>query len=292
MTQDRVTGSLVGLAVGDALGTTIEFQKRDSYAPVTDIVGGGPFNLRAGDWTDDTSMALCLAESLISSGAELDADDLLSRFYDWYQDGHNSVKDYCFDIGGTTSTGIMRWRRSGSTVNNTDALSAGNGGIMRLAPAAMISWTDADRAAAVARGQSATTHASPECLDSADFLARYLVNLYQGADIRPASGQWCDSVQRIAETDYTGVSRDSISSSGYVIDTLEAAVWAVANSNDFESAVLLAVNLGHDSDTVGAVTGQIAGAVWGQSGISAHWVEKITWIDRIQKLSLELYRHG
>ena len=292
MTEDRVTGSLVGLAVGDALGTTIEFQSRDSYTPVTDIVGGGPFNLRPGDWTDDTSMALCLAESLISTAPDLDADDLLSVFYRWYQQGHNSVKGHCFDIGGTTSSGIMRWRRQGSVVNNTDAHSAGNGGIMRLAPAAMISWSDADRASEIARGQSATTHASPECLDSADFLARYLVNLYQGADIRPVSDRWCESVQRIAETDYTGVSRDSISSSGYVIDTLEAAVWATTNANDFESAVLLAVNLGHDADTVGAVTGQIAGAIWGQSGIPAHWVKQITWIDRIQQLALELYRHG
>lgn len=289
--KDRVVGSLVGLAVGDALGTTIEFTVRDSTDAVVDIVGGGPFNLNAGEWTDDTSMALCLAESLIAS-PNLDETDLLQLFNNWYQHGYNSVKDHCFDIGWTTSSGIRSWCETGSVVNNQDSHCAGNGGIMRLAPAAMIAWRNSDVASDLSVRQSKTTHASAQCCHSADFMARWLVNLYSGDLTRPYSDQWDPAVQTIATIDYTQVSRSNISSSGYVIHTLEAAVWAVLTSSSFEEAVLKAVNLGDDADTVGAVAGQFAGARWGLSSIPQHWVDRIYDKDRIVQLSEQLYRIG
>ena len=102
---DRAKGALVGLALGDALGTTLEFAGRDTKPPVTDLVGGGPFGRAAGEWTDDTSMALCLAESLLERGL-LDVHDLMERFLRWYEEGHNSVTGECFDIGVTTKAAL------------------------------------------------------------------------------------------------------------------------------------------------------------------------------------------
>jgi len=289
--RDRCVGSLLGLAVGDALGTTIEFSVRDSYKPVVDITGGGPFNLPVGGWTDDTSMALCLAESLIAEPS-LDEHDLLGRFSNWLNHGYLSVTGRCFDIGGTTYSGICNWEQHHIVVNNIGESNAGNGGIMRLAPAAIVAHSAADRASNLSVRQSSTTHGSQLCIDSADFLARYLVNLYHGQNTKPVIHSWSESVAEIATTDYTAVDRELISSSGYVVDTLEAAVWAVDRSDSFESAVLLAVNLGGDADTVGAVAGQIAGARWGASSIPADWLDRLMWRDRIEQLADQLYELG
>ena len=109
-TRDRAIGALIGLAVGDAVGTTLEFKRRDSYEPLRDMIGGGPFRLKAGEWTDDTSMALCLADSLIATDGQFDAADLMGRFVRWRDEGENSVNDRgCFDIGITTSSALNRW---------------------------------------------------------------------------------------------------------------------------------------------------------------------------------------
>ena len=134
---NRFRGCLVGLAVGDAIGTTVEFKERGSFAPVTDLVGGGPFNLKAGQWTDDTSMALCLAKSLLISKG-FDANDLMSRFCRWWNEGYLSSTGECFDIGVTVSESLLSYTLSGNPFSgSTDPMSAGNGSIMRLAPIPM-----------------------------------------------------------------------------------------------------------------------------------------------------------
>ena len=286
MTKDRAVASLVGLAIGDALGTTIEFSIRDTYTPVVDLTGGGPFNLSPGEWTDDTSMAVCLAESLIHD-PKLDLDDLLSRFHRWRDQGENAVGGRCFDIGHTTTNGISAWYYHQTVVNNTEDHDSGNGGIMRLAPAAIVGCQDAVVAKDLAVRSSATTHASEQCIAGAEFLAEYLVNLYAGQDVRPAATH--ASIEHIATVDYTQVDREYIKSTGYVIHTLEAAVWAVANTNTFKDAVLLAVNLGDDADTVGAVTGQIAGAKYGLSSIPEGWLNKLYERDRLIELATKLH---
>jgi len=263
--RDRAIGAFIGLAVGDALGTTIEFSRRDTYSPVADMIGGGPFGLKPGEWTDDTSMALCLADSLIASGGSLDAHDLAERFVRWWREGENSVNGRCFDIGNATRSALANYIRTGEPRGDDHVRSAGNGGIMRLAPVALSARGDADRAAALARAQSEVTHAAQECLDAAEVLARVLVAgiaghsrdaLSAGAEAKLATPK----ITAVAAGAWSGKSRAEIKSSGYVVDTLEAALWAVGGSKNFEEAVLKAVNLGDDADTVGAVTGQIAGA--------------------------------
>jgi ADP-ribosyl-[dinitrogen reductase] hydrolase len=291
--KDRLLGSFLGLAIGDAVGTTVEFRARDTFEPVTDMVGKGPFNLPAGYFTDDTSMALCLAESLIEYPF-LDRNDLLSRFSKWYREGVNSPTGRCFDIGATTSSAIVNWEKNGSVLNNTGPWDAGNGSIMRLAPAVIKYHDDRDRAIATAIMQGETTHGSVEACDSCDLLARVLLTAYVTDDKNAvlnvdAQDGWADSVKNILKT--LDVSRDEVKSSGYVIHTLHAALWCFKNTDNFRDAILLATNLGEDADTVAAVTGQIAGAFYGMSGIPILWLDKLyetgRFIELVDKLTNE-----
>jgi ADP-ribosyl-[dinitrogen reductase] hydrolase len=291
--RDRALGAFVGLAVGDALGTTIEFQRRDTYPHVADMAGGGPFQLRPGEWTDDTSMALCLADSLIATKGVLDPVDLADRFVRWWRQGENSVNGRCFDIGNATRAALARYRETGTPRGDDAPGSAGNGGVMRLAPAVLAALRAPERAIALARAQSEVTHAAPECLDAAEVLARVLIAGIAGAGLEAVYAGGAETlaspkVRAIAEGGWRGKSRDQIRSSGYVIDTLEAALWAVGSSRSFEEAVLKAVNLGDDADTVGAVSGQIAGAIWGYQAIPPSWRERLAWSDEIVERALRL----
>jgi ADP-ribosyl-[dinitrogen reductase] hydrolase len=153
--KDRAMGAFLGLAVGDALGTTLEFSVRDSRPWHTEMTGGGPFRLPAGAWTDDTSMALALADSLTSVG-HLDENDLMMRFVRWWRQGHYSPESRCFDIGGATRAALARFERSGDPVaGDTHPQSAGNGSLMRLAPVAIFHHAEPKKAREGARRQSA-----------------------------------------------------------------------------------------------------------------------------------------
>lgn len=293
-TEDRAVGCLVGLALGDALGTTLEFSIRDSLPAVTDLVGGGPFGLKPGEWTDDTSMALCLADSLLERG-HLDPQDLMERFRNWRDKGHNSVNGRCFDIGIATRQAISRYVSTGNPVaGSADPASAGNGSIMRLAPVPIFFAGDVTAAEKAAIQQSRTTHATPECLDACQLMTRILVRLIGGKPWEEAitvSGTDLEKpkVRELAARKWKGKKRSQIKSTGYVVDTLEAALWAVDTTTSWEEAVLLAVNLGEDADTVGAVTGQFAGARYGLKAIPGTWMTKLAWSDHLVELALKLH---
>lgn len=276
---DRALGSFIGLAVGDAVGTTVEFQPRGSFPPVTDMTGGGPFRLAAGQWTDDTSMALCLAESLLHD-SDLDPLDLMQRFHRWVDEGYNASTGRCFDIGHTTSSAIMRFRKTGvALAGSTDPREAGNGSIMRLAPVATRWWHDPPTAERIARAQSQTTHGAAEAVDACALLARILCAAVAGRGLAalaaPIDPAWRPSIAAIAAGTWRDKTTEEIASTGYAVHTLEAAVWACARSRTFEEAILTGVNLGHDADSVGAVTGQIAGALFGLAGIPRRWLDRL-----------------
>lgn len=297
--KDRAVGALLGLAVGDALGTTLEFAARDSVPRVTDLVGGGPFGLAAGRWTDDASMALCLADSLVEGGAErgLDPGDLMRRFVRWWKDGENSATGHCFDIGGTTRAALARFERTGAPLaGSADPRSAGNGSLMRLSPVAIRWRRDLPAAQAAARLQSRTTHGAAEAVEACAYFVELLVEAIGGAPadtvLRPREGRSGGRVAEIAAGSFREKTRDEIASSGYVIHTLEAALWAVSRADSFREAVVEAVNLGDDADTVGAVTGQLAGALWGRSGIPEAWLAKLAWRERFEGLAGRLFDLG
>ena len=180
--RDRFEGCLIGLAVGDALGTTVEFSSPGSFEPVTDMVGGGVFGLKAGEWTDDTSMALCLAESLVRQQS-FDPADQMRRYMNWYQIGYMSSTGSCFDIGGATRSALERFARTGEAYSgSTDPMTAGNGSIMRLAPVAMAYALQPSGAVHYAGLSSRTTHAATESVEACEVLAAILVAGFHGAD--------------------------------------------------------------------------------------------------------------
>lgn len=291
--RDRALGAMIGLAMGDALGTTLEFETRDSKPPVTDLIGGGPFNLNAGKWTDDTSMALCLGDSLIACDG-LDERDLMERFSRWYKAGENSSTGKCFDIGITTRNALEKFQRTGDPIAGpTDDRTAGNGSIMRLAPVAIRYHNDLERLRDAARRQSYVTHGATEAVDACEAMALILGRLIQGQPLRDvlsrSYGPFCPGVRTVMNGSYRMKARSEIQSSGYVIHTLEAALWAVSESATFRDAVLLAVNLADDADTVGAVTGQIAGAAYGAAAIPEKWLNRLAWNNRLIKTAEQLH---
>lgn len=289
---DRARGAMLGLAIGDAIGTTLEFTQRDA-ACVRDMVGGGPFSLQPGEWTDDTSMALCLADALIAEGAWVPAvfADLLRR---WYRFGHNSMNGRCFDIGHTTRSAIEGWAAMGAAwQGNTDPGTAGNGSLVRLAPMAIACRGSLRTIWRWSRSQSAVTHAAMEAIHGCQVLGMILCHALQGADrehaLAPKIAPLPVRLQIINAGEYKSKLRTQIRSSGYVVDTLEAALWAVWHSRSFEDAVLQAANLGDDADSVAAVAGQIAGAIYGLSGIPPDWVQRLAWSEDIMRRADALF---
>ncbi len=298
---ERYRGSLLGLAAGDALGTTLEFRRPGSFSPIDDIVGGGPFHLCAGEWTDDTSMALCLAESLLERRC-FDPIDQLSRYLRWYREGHLSSTGDCFDIGGTVASALRRFEQSGEPYcGSTDPSSAGNGSIMRLAPVPLFFAGEPREAVARAADSSRTTHGAAEAVDACRYLAALLVGAVRGASKEellsdhygPAPGLWdaeplAPRIAEIAAGSFRRREPPAIRGGGYVVHSLEAALWAFHRSSSFREGALLAVNLGDDADTTGAVFGQLAGAFYGESGIPREWRERLVMRDVIATMAERL----
>ena len=282
--RDRARGALLGLAVGDAVGTTLEFKPRDSYAPLQDMIGGGPFQLQPGQWTDDTAMALALADSLDQDG-DLDAADLMQRFVDWHERGRYSCTGRCFDIGITTREALARWAATGNPIaGSTDPKTAGNGSLMRLAPVALRHFRTPATLRDVAARQSRTTHAAPEAVDACVAFAEMLADAIAGAtggEVLRARAGYAGAIDAIMAGSWRGKPRAAVRSSGYVAHALEASLWSVGTSSSFAEAVLRAANLGEDADTTAAIAGQLAGALHGASSIPADWRARLAWADRI-----------
>ena len=281
--RDRTHGALLGLAVGDALGTSLEFTRRDTQPLHTEMLGGGPFDLQPGEWTDDTAMALALAASLISCSG-FNPHDLAARFVSWWQDGAYSCTASCFDIGLTTRDALARFVRTGDPyAGSTDPRTAGNGSLMRLAPVALFALRDAARADQLARDQSRITHAAPQAVEACALFVQLLREAILGQPdvLRPRAWSGDPAITAIAAGSWHPKTRDEIRSSGYAPDTLEAALWAVGTTASFEEALILAVNLADDADTVGAVTGQLAGALYGAFAIPERWLHLLAWRSEI-----------
>lgn len=294
--RNRARGALLGLAVGDALGTTLEFKSRDSYSPLTDIVGGGPFGLEAGQWTDDTAMALALADSLANCDA-FDPGDLMRRFVAWRRDGEYSCTGTCFDIGITTSAALSRFERTGDPfAGSIDPQTAGNGSLMRLAPVAIRYWRDRDTLRQVAIDQSRNTHGAPEavsaCAAYAGMVADAIAGVAREEVLSPLTEGYAGGIANILRGSWRGKARNSVRSGGYVVESLEAALWAIGRTSDFRAAVLTAANLGDDADTTAAIAGQLAGALYGAEAIPAEWLAKLAWRERIEKLAAKLFDRG
>ncbi len=303
MNRDRHLGCLLGLAVGDALGTTLEFKRPGTFKPIKDMAGGGPFNLKPGEWTDDTSMALCLAESLIKCKG-FDPADQMNRYLKWYREGYLSSNGRCFDIGNTVREALVRFERTGEPLSeSTDSYSAGNGSIMRLAPVPLFYSNNPHEAIETSGESSRTTHGVPAAIDACRYLGALIVGAINRASkeellsdhYTPVPGYWMQKplvkeIDEVASGSFKRREPPAIQGSGYVVKSLEAALWAFFKSKTFEDGCLLAVNLGDDADTTGAVYGQIAGAFYRYESIPKSWVAKLAHKGLIESLALKLFQ--
>lgn len=295
--RDRFLGCLLGLAVGDALGAPIEFEKRDTYQEITSYRSGGPFNLKAGQWTDDTSLALCLGYSLLEK-KQFDAADIMKRFFSWWKEGYMSCTGHCFDIGNTTKAALARFEEKGALFSGAESDPATNGSIMRLGAVPLFYFDDLEKSLFFSRESSRLTHAPVACLDACRGLALFIHRALKGQskqeilayekDMLP---NLCPEIESVLLGSYKYKTREEISSAGLAHTCLEAALWAFYHSDNFDAGVFLAVNLGEDSDTTGAVFGQLAGAFYGIRGIRQDLLVNLWDKNLIEDLALKLYQH-
>lgn len=299
--RDRYLGALLGLAVGDALGTTLEFKAPGTFEPIADMVGGGPFGLEPGQWTDDTSMAMCLAESLLECGG-FDATDQMRRYLRWWRHGHWSSTGTCFDIGNTVRASLAAFERTGEPFSGPTAeTSAGNGSLMRLAPVPLYFARDPELAIRMAGESSRTTHGVRAAVDACRYFAGLLLGALAGVPKHVLLGRMYSPVPQfwwrehmdpavavVASGSFHMKAPPAIRGTGYVVNSLEAALWAFATTDDFESGALAAVNLGDDADTTGAVYGQVAGAYYGVEDIPARWRNRLAKLADITAMATRL----
>ena len=302
-TRERYLGSMIGLAVGDAIGAQVEFMLPGGFEPVADMVGRGVFGLPAGAFTDDTSMALCLAQSLLECG-RFDPVDQLERYLRWMREGYMSSIGRAFDVGGTCADAIMRFEATRQPYcGSANPSRAGNGSIMRLAPVPLYFASDPEMAVEMSAASSRTTHGARNAVDGCRYLGALIVGAVSGAAkgelvsarYTPAPGLWeraplCDAIRRVAEGSFVTKNPPQIRGTGYVVDSLEAALWAFYRGHSFEEGLMLAVNLGDDADTTAAVFGQLAGAFYGVSAIPQRFRDRLVMRELIEGLAEKLYQ--
>ena len=298
---ERYRGCLLGLAVGDAVGTTLEFKPPGTFKPINDLIGGGPFGLKPGQWTDDTSMALCLAESLIEQKG-FNPVHQLEKYLQWYRDGYLSSTGRCFDIGNTTREALVQFERTREPYcGSTNPRSAGNGSIMRLAAVPLFFAQTASEAIEKSGESSRTTHGAATAIDACRYLGALLVGAVNGvsreellsAHYSPISEYWeknplVEEINEIAAGSFKHRNPPEIKGTGYCVKSLEAALWAFYHSHSFKEGCLLAVNLGDDADTTSAVYGQLAGAFYGQ-GIPESWLSQLAYRNLIEASADQLF---
>jgi len=301
---DKVKGCFLGLAVGDALGVPVEFKSRESLAenPVTDMRGFGVWNQPPGTWSDDSSLSFCLAESLTQG---YDPINIGLKFSNWVTKGYWGAHGKLFDIGGTTRMALNRIqmgldpRFAGETGENSN----GNGSLMRIAPASLyFSRETEDVLYERIKEVSSMTHAHFRSVFSCFIFTRFLIELFQGKNKHEAYHNTTSTVndfikrnnfdelelkpfQWILLGKLNEMKVNAISSTGYVIHTLEASLWCFLASDSYSEAVLKAVNLGGDTDTTGCVTGALAGVYYGKDAIPEAWLDVLARKEDIIKLS-------
>lgn len=261
MDRNKAKGMLWGLVVGDAFGNPIQFTGKDDHPWITEMVKCPVFNLPPGYWTDDSSMAMCIMDSYIRKGG-YDLEDIGKTFVKWILTGYlSSIEVQAFDVGNATYNacdGIAAYGR----LKNGHEETQGNGSIMRFAPSYLLAKKE-DDPAKVMHDISDLTHNSKRVREVVDRMAKVL-------DEHMAGGR------TTAKSAYA--KREEVNNSGWAVSTLEAALWAFNTTTSFEEGLIAAVNLGGDSDTIGAVFGQIAGAYYGFEAIPVRWVKSVkTW---------------
>jgi ADP-ribosyl-[dinitrogen reductase] hydrolase len=278
--RERFQGALLGLAVGDALAANTQFRKPGSFPPVGDLLGGGPFDLPRGAWTDDTALALLLAQSLLEREG-FDAQDQVQRYVLWQRDGHGSATGQCVGISASVARALAtaQYRRQ-PFAGSHDPEQLDKDPLSRVAPVVMYFFADPGTAIARAAEAARITAQAPMVLDCVRLLAAMVRQALAGRDkaavLRPPRDLWMAvntraEVLSVYEGSYQRRMPPEITGGGHVVQALEAAMWAFHHGETFREGALLAANLGRDSDVVAAAYGQLAGAYHGVSAIPGIW---------------------
>lgn len=293
--QERYEGTLLGLAAGDALGGAVEFLPRAAIershpSGVRDIAGGGPHELRLGEVTDDTAMALAIAGACSSEG--IDLDQVAANFLEWYRSGPK-------DIGITTSRALAKmdagipWREVADRMTlETPGKLAGNGAMMRCAPVALRFRHDIDRLREMSLETARMTHPDPMATWGTVALNQAIAYLLNGGDLEGAARAAVNGIENEAVVDAieSAANRNyqDVKSGGFVLETLGAAFWVIRHRDSAEEAIIAAVSMGEDTDTTGAVTGALVGAHYGRTALPDRWLEVLEPRDELVMLATQL----
>ena len=304
---DLVKSALFGVAVGDALGVPVEFKPRSYFkdSPVTDLIGYGTYNQPPGTWSDDSSLTFCLAESL-QHGFNL--QDIANNFVKWNQGGFWTAHGSVFDIGMATSAALHKVGRGvpAQQAGGTDEDSNGNGSLMRILPLLFYIYDKPiSERFELTKQVSSITHAHPRSVAACFYYLEFARLLMQGKDKFEIYNELKSTIsiffesqedltpeittyERILNDDIFSLEESDILSSGYVVHALEASMWCFLTTDNYKDAVLKAVNLGRDTDTTAAITGGLAGLLYGFDSIPSHWSENIAKSKDIEQLALRL----
>lgn len=301
--EQRIVGCVLGSVVGDAIGVPVEFCSREQLAraPLTDIRGFGTYNQPPGTWSDDSSLGLATAESYAAHG--FDAADLMKRFHLWLTTGYMTPHGEVFDVGIATRAAISRYAHGepAEAWGGRGERDNGNGSLMRIYPlSCALHRLDVPTIVASSMEASALTHGHPRSTLCCAYFSLLMRGLLDGAslvdsmaaasrDLTPyVDEEEAKHLRRILDGSVVRARREEILGSGYVVHCLEAALWAAHRAEDYRGAILLAVNLGDDTDTTAAVTGAIVGAMYGERGIPEHWLAGLVRVDMVREVAGQL----
>lgn len=303
----EIKSVLLGVAVGDALGVPVEFEPREKLSkwPVKDIKGGGTHNQMPGTWSDDTSLTLCLAESL-SNGYDL--QDIAENFIKWHVKGYWTARGEVFDIGMTTTKAILKLKQGipPEQAGETGEYSNGNGSLMRISPLVfyLLDKPMQDRFK-ITRQVSSITHGHIRSVIACFYYLEFVRQIFEQKDkfeiyenlqteivkylnTLSVNSSEVAAFDRLLKENIYEIPEEKIESSGYVLHTLEASIWCFLTTDNYRDAVLKGVNLGGDTDTTGAVTGGLAGLFYGHEDIPNKWLDKLARRDDIEELAERL----
>lgn len=295
MIKSQLLGSIYGFIIGDALGVPVEFLQRNEFN-ITDMVGYGTYEQPKGTWSDDSSLMLCLIENINENGSY---DSLMKKFSMYKKEGYMTPFNYMFDIGISTEKAITSFDYGYSPLNcgGITTISNGNGGIMRISPLAfsLAYIDDFKKRSEITMNYSSLTHKHPISLIGAVIFVEVLYGLSKNKDLKILLKEIKENIKNLTFENYDDSEikqsylnyvrifsenleyreEKTISSSGFVVDTLESALWCVLTTRNYKDAVLKAVNLGEDTDTIGAITGAIAGIIYGYDSIPKEWLDEL-----------------
>ena len=304
MKNFNLSNGIIGLAIGDALGIPAEFKSREELKryPITDMIGDGTYNLPAGTWSDDTSMTLATIDSIISTGT-INPNDMANKFLNWFRNAEYTATNETFDIGRTTLQSLAKYELKlydASNCGEDNEYSNGNGSLMRILPIAYYIYykdvTDNQEIYNIVKQVSSITHAHEVSILGCYIYVRFALELLNGKnkieaynnikklDYSMFNNTTIDKYSRILNNNIQNLNEENISSSGYVVSTLEAAMWLFLSSNDYNNTILRAVNLGEDTDTVAACTGGLLGLYYGIESIKSSWKQNLKRYDYIVEL--------